>query len=682
MVNGKPTLDPDQGGTWHPGELELQRRIRAVEKMADIGERVVRDYMPDQHREFLKQLPFIVVGSIDDDGNPWAGMRTGKPGFIRSPDSRRLQIDGTAMGEDPMEVGLRNNAALGLLGIELHTRRRNRMNGVVHRREDDRLEISVDQSFGNCPQYIQLRRLSHAIALPGPVETMPALDGDARAFIEAADTFFVASYADRPNGRQVDVSHRGGRKGFVAIDTDGILTIPDFAGNHFFATLGNILLNGRAGLMFVDFDDGTLLQMTGRAKVLPIDTQDETFDGAERFWRFWPERIVRRRRAMPLRFAFEEWSPHLLSTGTWQSDAVGRRDATPDAYWQPMRVTRVVDESATIRSLYLSSPGDGSLIRPKAGQHLPICIPIDDGEPPLMRTYTLSSGPTSDEYRISVKRDGCVSSKLHELTPGEIVEVKPPAGQFVIDATAPRFAVLLAGGIGITPLLAMLHYIVDEGQRTGRTRPTWLLQTARSQAERAFDAELADLAGRADGAVRLIRALSEPAGAVKGRDYDVAGRVNSSLLKRLVPLDDSDVYLCGPAAFMQSLYDSLCDLGVTDDRIHAEAFGPATIKRRSMSGTESSLLPVADDPVSVVFAATGTTARWMPGRETLLDLAEAEGLSPPFSCRGGSCGSCLARVQRGNVTYRSTPEFRHDVGEVLLCQALPATGTPTLTIEI
>lgn len=317
MLEHNKSRDRDAGGVWHPGEIDLQRRDGVVEKMAETGKRVIRDFMPDQHRAFFEKLPFIVVGSVDDNANAWAGLRTGVPGFLSSPAPTLLQISGAGLTDDPVEDGLKNGAPLGLLGIELATRRRNRLNGRVTGKTNDHIEIAVDQSFGNCPQYIQQRGLEPIEIAPGSLEQIPDIDDQVCNQILAADTFFVASYVDRPYGRQVDVSHRGGRAGFVRIEPDGALTIPDFSGNRFFATLGNILVSGRAGLTFVDFESGTLLQMTGRARVLDDQDVCAPFLGAERFWRFWPEQIVRRRDALPFRFRFETWSPRLKKTGSW-----------------------------------------------------------------------------------------------------------------------------------------------------------------------------------------------------------------------------------------------------------------------------------------------------------------------------------------------------------------------------
>src|SRR5262249_13060279 len=153
------------------------------------------------------------------------------------------------------------------------TRRRNRLNGLVQRQDDGAFDVVVDQSYGNCPQYIQLRQFRFVRSPAEPASAAPRfldrLDDRARAMIAQADTFFVASYVDREDGRrQVDVSHRGGKPGFVRIGEDGELTIPDFAGNLFFNTLGNLLINPKGGLLFTDFETGDLLQLSGNAEII------------------------------------------------------------------------------------------------------------------------------------------------------------------------------------------------------------------------------------------------------------------------------------------------------------------------------------------------------------------------------------------------------------------------------
>lgn len=292
------------GSAWHSGEVALQKIVGSSERLRAIGSRVVRDFMPDQHRNFFAQLPFALLGVVDSAGAPWATIASGTPGFMASQNPKSLTVGWRADPSDPAAVGLAEGNAIGLLGIELSTQRRNRMNGTVAAVGDDGLTLAVDQSFGNCPQYIRLRdyhttESGHRCA--GDVTQLDALEGAARRLVEVADTFFVATYADLDDGRrQVDASHRGGDAGFVHVGDDGRLTIPDYSGNQFFNTLGNILANGRAGLLFIDFASGDVLQLSGVAEVLLDDPIVANFKGAERLWRVMPTRGVMRRRAVAL----------------------------------------------------------------------------------------------------------------------------------------------------------------------------------------------------------------------------------------------------------------------------------------------------------------------------------------------------------------------------------------------
>ena len=570
---------------WHEGELRLQRRAGAVEKMADLGRRFVRDYLTDQHREFYPQLPFVVLGAVDPTGDVWATLRAGQPGFLSAPDPAHLHVALPREPADPADAGMEDGDAIALLGIQLSTRRRNRMNGTVARTGTNGFSLAVRQAYGNCSQYIQLRDFTFTAdpATPSAIQPIAGdhLDEPARAIIRRADTLFVASYvAAEDNTHRVDVSHRGGKSGFVRLDADDTLTIPDFAGNLFFNTLGNFLINPRAGLVFVDFETGDLLQMTGTAEVVLESPEIASFAGAERLWRFHPRRVVRRPQALPLRLhpTGEFWSPHTLATGSW---------AAPTNAWRPFRVAKIVEESSLIRSLTLE-PADGTQITPHlAGQHLPIRIRFPDSEKPAQRSYTLSVAPSDECYRISVKREGLVSTHLHSLREGDLIEARTPAGSFTIDAAERRPAVLLAAGVGITPMLAMLRHLVHEGTSaggTGHIRPIWFFQAARSVQERAFDTELADLVASAHGAVRLIRFLDTPETA-RPETYDRTGRIDIAALTEILPFNDYDFYLCGPPPFMQGLYDGLRGLNIADARIHAEAFGPASLHRRPDRGT-------------------------------------------------------------------------------------------------
>lgn len=311
--------------SWHAGEVEIQRTVGVAERLARHAPSIVRDHLPEQHRNFYPQLPFIVLGSVDATGDTWATLRAGNPGFVHSPDPSLLRVETPRDPSDPAEEGLNDGNAIALLGIELSTRRRNRANGSIHRSSADQLDLHVEQAFGNCPKYIQIRDFEFVrdpdILPAEPARHLARIDAHARALITGADTFFVASYVDRDGWRQVDVSHRGGKTGFVRLDEAGVLTIPDFTGNRFFNTLGNMLVNPKAGLTFVDFDTGDLLQLSGDAQILLDSPETAAFLGAERFWRFTPRRLAYRANALPLRWTLREWSPNSLATGGWPAGA-------------------------------------------------------------------------------------------------------------------------------------------------------------------------------------------------------------------------------------------------------------------------------------------------------------------------------------------------------------------------
>lgn len=291
----------------HEGEIAIQRRLGVHEPVREMTRRMMRDHMPDQHREFFAHLPFVVLGGQDGEGLPAATLLAGAPGFLSTPDERTLRIAVPLTKDDPLNSGAVEGAPVGVLGIMLETRRRNRMNGRIVARDAAGLTVAVDQSFGNCPQYITPRSWRPAdtasVAAEG-AETLTALDAEALAMIARADTLFVASHAgggDAAHG--VDVSHRGGPPGFVRVLADGRLLVPDYAGNRVFNTLGNLLVDPRAGLLFVGFDSGDLLHVGGHAEIVWEGPLVAATPGAQRVWTVRPEWIVRRRGALPLRWA-------------------------------------------------------------------------------------------------------------------------------------------------------------------------------------------------------------------------------------------------------------------------------------------------------------------------------------------------------------------------------------------
>jgi predicted pyridoxine 5'-phosphate oxidase superfamily flavin-nucleotide-binding protein len=302
--------------SFHADELAAQAR-------AGVGARSlgIRELMPEQHRAFFAALPQLYVATADATGWPLATLVEGEPGFVASPAPDSLRVHSLPVADDPACGTIREGQEVGLLGIDLATRRRNRANGVIAAADGAAFTLAVRQSFGNCPQYIQRRTLSRAQTASGPVRSLDSLDDEVRALIARADTFFVASRSRSgvgPDGG-ADISHRGGRPGFVRVEGDR-LSIPDFRGNRYFNTLGNLLGEPRSSLLFLDFETGNVLQLQGIATVDWSAPAAAQLEGAERLWHFRVERGWFRPRASALRASFVDYSPVTLRTGTWQSE--------------------------------------------------------------------------------------------------------------------------------------------------------------------------------------------------------------------------------------------------------------------------------------------------------------------------------------------------------------------------
>lgn len=683
-------FDADSPSPFHEGEQEMQRRVGKHEAMETSGRKRIRPFMPDQHREFYAQLPFLAAAAVDHQGWPWASLLSGRPGFATTPDAKHLQVSLSDAAEDPVRTAINEGARLGILGIQPHSRRRNRVNGRVIAADRNSFTLQVDQSFGNCPQYIQLRNMESADEQQKPVKPQPLteLDSTHAELIAAADMLFVASHVpagSHPVREGIDVSHRGGRPGFVRIDGN-TLTIPDFPGNNHFNTLGNFLLNPRAGLTFPDFATGSLLLLTGTVELLDETHPEVTaFQGAERGWRFTLSKGVWLEGALPFRAERGDFSPNTLMTDTWHEAGARARLEEKRNTWRRYRIARTEQESSVIRSFYLEPEDGGPLLPFEAGQFLTIRVTPPGAEKPLVRTYTVSSASGESHYRISVKREetGTMSRLLHDqMETGAVIEAKAPRGGFFLDASQKRPAVLIAAGVGITPMIAMACHVAREGLRTRHFRPLTILHAARSVKDQAFARAFRDLEQSSGGKLRYLSLISQPeTSSIAGQDYDLAGRADTETLQQVLPQEDADFYICGPGGFMQTVYEGLLSLGIQDANIHAETFGPASLTRAASGASLAGQEEEADQAI-VHFKKSGFEQSWTPEDGTLLELAERHGLTPEFSCRSGNCGSCSIRIAAGKAAYRTQPSAEPAEGEALICCAVPAAGTDTIELDL
>jgi ferredoxin-NADP reductase len=350
-------------------------------------------------------------------------------------------------------------------------------------------------------------------------------------------------------------------------------------------------------------------------------------------------------------------------------------------------VTQVQQESKDIRS-FVIQPLDKAAVAFTPGQHVPVRIAPSGAEAPLIRTYSVSSAPSDGHIRISVKAQGSASHHLHNhVQVGDVLEMRPPMGSFTLTEETERPVVLIGAGVGITPLLSMFRELAAQNHPHQRQRHVHLFQSARTLEDLPFQVELKALQQRDTEHLNIHRALSSPGTeAVVGRDFEITGRLDFAQVKARLPLDDYDFYLCGPGGFLQAMYDGLRGLNIVDERIHAEAFGPSTLQRLTIEQLAAPVqLPAASTPVPVYFASSAKEARWTPDSGSLLELAESRGLSPDFSCRGGSCGTCKTRIVSGNVHYPNPPAQMPDDDTVLICCAIPAQqdgGVQPLVLDL
>lgn len=362
---------------------------------------------------------------------------------------------------------------------------------------------------------------------------------------------------------------------------------------------------------------------------------------------------------------------------------IAARPAGPG--FRPFRVAAKVRESRIITSFHLE-PVDPAHWRPwRPGQFLVLRLPAGDGGAPILRNYSLSGPPDAQgRYRITVKREpasapghaeGRGSNHLHDrVAEGDLIEVEGPRGDFVLDEASDRPVLLVSGGVGLTPMVAMLHRLAERGDRR-----VLFLHGCEDGEVHALRDEVAELASRRAGlGAHVVYRNPTPGDLAAGR-MNGRGIIDRALLQSLLCLDDYEVYLCGPPAFMQALYTLLRGLGVAENRIAYEFFGPATVLKAG--ATPPTAPPAAPPSVPVAapqgrapdveFRASGRRAAWDGGTASLLDLAEGQGLEPAFSCRAGICGSCAVPLLSGEIEYFEEPLDQPAEGQILLCCSRP-----------
>ncbi len=288
----------------HEGEQAVQRR--AGEGRPGWGSPMFDATIPGAFAEFLRHQHTLVLGATDDHGAVWASMLSGLPGFVSTADDHTVVVDHAPPPGDPLHGAFASPRAIGMLALQPQTRRRIRVNGTATQ-EAERLVVRTEQVLGNCPKYIQVRTVSgHDDTVdPGSPQRSPELTPHQVEWIRGADTFFIASQSPDDGA---DVSSRGGMPGFVTVASPSRLRWPDYTGNQFYMTLGNLHLNPASGLLFVDWERGHTLQLTGTARVDWDPAAATVYPGALRVVELDVEAVVQIDHASPLRWQLHEYS--------------------------------------------------------------------------------------------------------------------------------------------------------------------------------------------------------------------------------------------------------------------------------------------------------------------------------------------------------------------------------------
>eukprot|EP00471_Norrisiella_sphaerica_P009562 CAMPEP_0184493592 /NCGR_PEP_ID=MMETSP0113_2-20130426/26430_1 /TAXON_ID=91329 /ORGANISM="Norrisiella sphaerica, Strain BC52" /LENGTH=628 /DNA_ID=CAMNT_0026878911 /DNA_START=42 /DNA_END=1928 /DNA_ORIENTATION=+ len=609
-------FDHEKMGIFHETTYQVQERYYG--KREDAKAHAFRTFIPKQHEDFYNKLPFTVLATIDDSANVWVTVATGEPGkrfMMATPNEVTFSgLDKMASNDDPVLKNLKSRRPMGMLGIELHTRRRNRLNGVVEVCQSGHFKIKGPLvSFGNCPQYITERnwkfRPQSERKQAKATSISKVFSKDQVKLISCATTFFMGS-AHPMTG--VDASHRGGPIGFVRVVNENTIMWPDFPGNRMLKSLSNVQENSKLGVWFGDFVNGNVIHMTGNGRVIWGDTDK----GREE------AKTLRCSALTPETARF----PDTFNWVVFQATSIVERSNALSVRWDPrddfidLEVTRIDQETKDTKSFHLSrtrqeheQTGNRREKLPAviAGQYLPVFVnPSDhayvrgENSRPLDRTYTIS-GFSEEHYRLTIKRvlGGKVSNFFHdEIREGSIIQAREPQGHFVLQnivsnhktrkAELPDNIVFISAGIGITPVLSIFSDLVQRAElkqlsvtptvswiyaarspedlpRKLHTEATGLLERYRKSGGKAYQLTQFskgirnDIAGRSN----LERKLGDCCGFGRLTQQILASFFNSKMIKKR----GAHFYVCGPKGFMVMLSKALDGF----ENIFTETFGPS-----------------------------------------------------------------------------------------------------------
>mmetsp|Transcript_6467 Transcript_6467/g.14894 ORF Transcript_6467/g.14894 Transcript_6467/m.14894 type:complete len:616 (-) Transcript_6467:287-2134(-) len=612
---GLPSISSAQ--PWHAGERILQRKQGTVHSSDEMGPHIYHKTIPVSYRDMVGPQPHFMANFFDPETNrTWASLVFGQPGFADCNTSNGTRID-VAAALDPRDGAvvdglLRPGALVGAVAIDFMTRRRNRFNGVVDKvGENGHFSIKITQAFGNCPKYITQRRVKRmGINLefadaPGVLEASEVGPEEA-AIIRAADNMYLGTGTAEHGA---DMNIRGGSPGFVRVLKDGRICWPDYTGNGFYMSLGNVQLQKSASLVFVDWDNtGRGIQIAGDLRTVELaDVKDAELSEV---LLQEPQALrlvvmsVRKVRSIP------KYSPHVYERV--ELSPYNPRPAGQGAEYQAV-LQWVREESKEIKTFEfqlapLPRPGSIKLL---PGQHVRLALPDlqKAGEAAVPeRTWTVTSSPQwfadHARFQISVKMKpgGLASTWLHQMSPKEMKEARLDflgfAGEFGPQlceggavrtaSTLPRHLVFLTAGVGITPAVAAITALAESAPRP---ESLTVFHSCRELAEVAF-LDLLASAGEALEALgvrfRVVLSLTGPVAAAEQRRLEVAlarssvshmkvkaGRLATAVLVEHLPQAPEasvEAFLCGPAGFETAARELWAAAGLPSAAVRSESF--------------------------------------------------------------------------------------------------------------
>uniref|UniRef100_A0A7R9ZZV6 FAD-binding FR-type domain-containing protein n=1 Tax=Pyrodinium bahamense TaxID=73915 RepID=A0A7R9ZZV6_9DINO len=614
MANASLIPGQDKLGVFHAGELYVQNRVGSAGSAAGLGADMISPRIDPRAAGIFEVCPHLFVASVQqlDDGSMkvWASALFGKPGFASvHQDFRHLEIETRIAAGDPLAGNIGVGAPLASLAISFEHRARYRINGRVVAATQDSVMLESLEAFPNCPKYIAARSWTVLAESPRAFEAAaspmkPRLEGKAMALMRAADTFFLAtSHLERG----ADLSHRGGKPGFVRVSEDGSEVFwADYAGNGMFQSLGNIVSSGIAGVLFVDWASGSTLQISGKALVEWRDAGETKLDDSTRIVRLFVESCIWTQRQLPIKYYLpsDGASPfNVLLSGEGASDS---EESLVTAQLVAMK-----PESASAKSFWFMPEGDAELLS-RLANHRPgeyVTFELEISEKRVVRTWTISSAPASISgseglFSITVKREdsGLASRYLHDkVEVGQSFRVIGVGGgaamslfqKWNLPAVQKRdvaellngttkHVLFLAGGIGITPMMSnlrALHLLISSSGSAAFDLPKiYMVLATRDLNAAPFVEDLLLLRklGLLAGLCLAVSGTVSPASGLPASAGEVdlhSGHLTLEMLKRVIPEDgELSVYLCGPTGLMKASELMLADLQIPSGQIHSESF--------------------------------------------------------------------------------------------------------------